>query len=154
MTPGQKAALEALAGRQFTAEETAALVPLVAAGSTQEIADLLSVVPGGGVRTKLCNTAIGVGTILGAFQGLGGQFMDTLVTIGQTNRDVHWLIEGTIKNGVLNMGDPATRAGIQGLIAQSSMASFVPGMQALLALGVAPDPVSHTQVGEAIKETT
>ena len=115
------------------------------AGNTQVIADALSV-----GRTRPRKTEIGTGTILAAFQGLGGQFIDTLVTIGQTNRDIHWLVTGTLLRGVLDMGDPATRFGVQGLMAQSPLAAFVPGMQALLAMGVEPAPITHTQVGHAL----
>lgn len=123
-----------------------ALVALAQAGDMQAIANALSV-----GRTKPRKTEIGTGTILAAFQGLGGQFIDALVSIGQTNRDIHWLLEGTIKRGVLDTGDAATRLGIQGLMAQEPLAPFVPGMQALLALGVQPDPVDSGEVSAALE---
>ena len=145
MTPEQLTALEALAGRTLTQPEVDAITPLVAANGTQAIADALSV-----GRTKLSKTEIGTGTILAVFQGLGGQFIDTLRTIGQTNRDIHWLVEGTLLRGVFDAGDPASRFGIAGLIAEPAMAPFVPGMNALLARGVTPDPITHTQVGAAL----
>lgn len=114
-------------------------------GGTDAIAAALSV-----GRTKPRKTEIGTGTILAAFQGVGGQFIDTLRTIGQTSRDIHWLIEGTILRGVLDMSDPATRLGIQNLMAQPSLSAFVPGMQALLNMGVQPDLLPEMDVRRAI----
>lgn len=121
------------------------LTALAQAGDTQAIADALSA-----GRTKPRKTEIGTGTILAAFQGLGGQFIDTLQTIGETDRDVHWLLVGTILRGVLDTGDTATRAGIQRMIDTPAMAPFVPGMQALLALGVQDDPITRDEVESAI----
>lgn len=137
MTPQQiRAAIEARPELQVLASH----------GATQAIADVLSV-----GRTKPRRTELGTGTTLAAFNGLGGQFLDTLETIGQTNRDIHWLLQGTILRGVLDTGDAATRAGIQVLMNAQGMTPFVPGLQALLDMGVEPDPVTHTEVGAALQ---
>jgi hypothetical protein len=121
------------------------LTALAAQGATQAIADILSV-----NLKRFRKTEIGIGTILAAFKGLGGQFMDTLVMIGQSNRDIYWLIEGTIKRGVLDTGDVETRLGLQGLIAQPALAPFVPGMNALLGLGEESYKITAPEVESAI----
>lgn len=145
MTPEQKFALEALAGRSLTAEALAEIKPLIAARNDAGIAAIISA-----GRTRMKETKIGVGTILASFQGMGGAFLDALTTIGQTNRDVHWLLEANIKRGDFDIGHLASRAGIAGLIAAPPLAPFVPGMNALLALGTEPHPVSVNDVSNAL----
>ena len=145
MTPEQLTALQSLAGRTLTQAEVDALTPPVGVRNDAGIAAVLSV-----GRTRLQATEIGTGTILALFEGLGGQFIDTLRTIGQTNRDVHWLVEGTLLRGKFDAGDPASRFGIQDMIANPAMAPFVPGMNALLARGIGPNPVSTPEVSNAL----
>src|SRR5574337_1609493 len=54
MTPTQQSALEALVGRVLTADEVAQITPLVAAGATQAIADILG---NGPVEIRQRNTS-------------------------------------------------------------------------------------------------
>lgn len=102
-------------------------------------------------RKKLQHTEIGVGTILAAFggNGLGGQFLDALESAGQANRDIHWLLQGTILRGVLDVGNAATRAGMQGLAA--AMPPFAAGIDALLAMGEVDDVVTAQDVAKALE---
>lgn len=125
--------------------EFAALVAARQAGDVlkdRDIADALSV-----GRTKLVHTEIGSGTVLAALNGAGGAFLDTLVSIGQTNRDVYWTMD-LIKQGRLRIDIDATRKGLQGLAA--AVPSLAPAVAALLALGYAPDPIGYAEVSAAL----
>ena len=100
-------------------------------------------------RTKLQKTEFGVGTILAAFQGTGGQFLDAIEAAGATNRDLHWLMQGTILRGVLDVGNPDTRAGMEQLAL--AMPQFADGIAALLAMGVTDDVVTAQEVAITIE---
>lgn len=145
MTPAQQAALESVVGRALTQTEIDQIDPLLDYNNRQDmqIAEILSA---GRVRTK--PTLIGVGTILGAFSGTGGAFLDTLETIGQSNRDVHWLLEANIKRGAFDVGDPASRAGLQAMAEQ--LPQYAAGITKLLQLGTEPDPIHYNKVSDAL----
>ena len=101
-------------------------------------------------RTRPVHTEIGAGTILaqlGAAGRSGGAFLDALVAIGASNRDVYWTMD-LIKQGRLRIDLAATRAGMQGLAA--SVPSLAPDVAELLKLGVEPDPVDELNVRRAI----
>lgn len=102
-------------------------------------------------RKKLVHTEVGVGTILAAFggQGVGGQFLDALEAMGQTNRDIHWLLQGTILRGVLDVGNPATRAGLQQLA--GALPTFATGLTVLLAMGETDDVITAQDVARALE---
>ena len=87
-------------------------------------------------RIKYVSKMIGVGTILAQLQGQGGVFLDTLRTIGETNRDIHWLLEANIVRGEFDVGDPASRYGMEQLAAQ--LPAFADGINRLLALSEQP----------------
>lgn len=101
-------------------------------------------------RERLVHTEIGVGTILETLSGVGtggGVFLDTLASIGASNRDVYWTMV-LINKGTLRIDKPAVRAGMQGLAA--AVPSLAPQIAALLALGYEPDPVTQAEVQAAI----
>ena len=98
-------------------------------------------------RTKLVPTEIGSGTILAALGEGGGAFLDALVAIGESNRNVYWTMD-LIRQGRLRIDLPATRAGMQGLAA--AVPSLAPAVQALLTLGYAPDPIALDDVSNAL----
>lgn len=106
---------------------------------TQAIADALSA-----GRVKHVSTMIGVGTILAKFGGLGGVFLDTLASIGQTNRDIYWILESNIKRGEFDVGDPASQYALQQL--KFALPDFAEGISALMALAEVPDPVDEMAV--------
>jgi len=120
--------------------ELQALVP-----DTFALADALSV-----GRKRLVPTEIGSGTVLatlGAIGLSGGQFLDMLVAIGESNRDVYWTMD-LIKQGRLRIDLPATRAGLQGIGA--AVPTLQPAVTALLGLGFEADPVGEFSVRQAI----
>lgn len=144
MTAEQLAALEACAGRPLTEAEMAQAEPLLDPNNRNDVA-LAALVSAG--RTKVVPTEIGVGTILAALAGQGGVFLDTLVAVGEQNRDVHWTME-LIKQGRLRIDMPATRAGMQALAA--TVPQLADGIAALLQLGVESDPVPVLDVSRAL----
>ena len=98
-------------------------------------------------RTKLVPTEIGSGTILAALGEGGGAFLDALVAIGESNRNVYWTMD-LIRQGRLRIDLPATRAGMQGLAA--AVPALAPAVQALLTLGYEPDPIDVGAVSAAL----
>lgn len=98
-------------------------------------------------RTKLVPTEIGSGAILAALGEGGGAFLDALVEIGTVNRNVYWTMD-LIRQGRLRIDLPATRAGMQGLAA--AVPSLAPAVQALMTIGVEPDPIPAELVTSAL----
>ena len=101
-------------------------------------------------RNKLVPTEIGSGTILSVLGPLGisgGTFLDTIVAVGEVNRDVYWTMD-LIKQGRLRIDLMATRMGLQGIAL--AVPALQPAVDALLTLGYGPDPISEQQVKEAI----
>lgn len=95
-------------------------------------------------------TEIGSGTILaqlGAAGMSGGQFLDALETVGQTDRDVYWTMD-LIRQGRLRIELPATRAGLQRLA--TAVPTMAPAMAELLKLGTAPAQVTEFDVRAAV----
>ena len=109
------------------------------------VAEILSV-----GRTRLQSKMIGTGTILADFAGLGGTFLNTVEAAGASNPDLKWLIAGNVLRGEFDIGDPASRAGLQALGAQPGMEPFAAGIAKLLARGVTEDPIHHSAVSAAI----
>ena len=144
-TTEQIAALESAAGRTLLESEIALIDVYLPQRNDVAIAAILSA-----GRVKLVTTEIGIGMILAAFggQGLGGQFLDTLETVGTTNRDMHWMIKGPIQNGVFDASIAVSRAGLQALAVQ--FPQFADGITALLALAERPDPIHYSAVSDAL----
>ncbi len=137
--------------------DAAALIELIAerAASDPEIAELVAsraddrriaeTLSAG--RTKLVPTEIGSGTVLAVLSPGGGAFLDALVQIGEVNRDVYWTMD-LIKQGRLRIDLPAVRNGMLALAA--AVPTLAPAVDALMTLGVAPDPISVDEVSRAL----
>jgi hypothetical protein len=98
-------------------------------------------------RTKIQSRMIGIGTVLATLGAAGGPFLDGLVTMGTTDRNVFWAME-LIKAGNLDVGMQATRDQVTALaVAAPSVASSI---GALLALAVVPDPITEFDVRVAL----
>ena len=139
MSPSHQTALEILARRSLTADE-------IALADARLDADLAASLSAG--RMRLVSKEIGVGTILAAFAGSGGQFLDTLEAIGQTNRDIHWLLNGVILRGAFDPSLEASRYGMQQLATQ--LPAFAAGINALLAMAEQADPVAVGAVSDIL----
>ena len=124
------------------AAEDAEFAALVAARNDTMIAAALSV-----GRKRLVPTEIGSGTILATLGPGGGAFLDALVTIGESNRDVYWTMD-LIRQGRLRIDLQATRDGMQALA--QAVPSLAQAVKALLTLGYADDPISGDAVSDAL----
>lgn len=109
---------------------------------TEQVAQLISV-----GKTKLVPTEIGSGTILAVVGETGGAFIDTLVAISASNRNLFWTMD-LIKQGRLRIDLQATRDSMGALAI--AVPSIAPAIDALLTLGYAPDPFGEFEVRQAI----
>lgn len=114
---------------------------LIASRNEQAIADLLST----GVRLK--HTALGVGTVLACMDN-GGVFLDTLESLGATNRDIHWVMV-LLNNSNLDLGVQKLQDKLTELAA--NMPTFAAGINAFKALGYEPVVVSAHEVAIALE---
>ena len=145
MTPIQQSALEALAGRALTANDVAQIDPLLAERDDVAIAAALSI-----GRTRMQSTFIGVGTIievLAAHGSSGGEFMDALVVVGQTNRDAYWAMS-LLRAGTFDLSKTASQVQIAGLA--ESLPDHAAGLIALAGMANAPDPIHYIAVSNAL----
>lgn len=122
------------------------LQALAAVRNDGEIARIISI-----GKTKLVPTEIGSGTIMSTLAAVGidgGVFLDTLVTIGGTNRSVFWTVEDLIKQGRFRIDLVASRAGLSNLA--QAVPALLPAVTQLLTLGYEPDPVLVDVVSAAL----
>jgi len=156
VTPQQLEALEGVVGRALSAGEIDAIDPYLVEGDEQnpnpayrndvEIARILSV-----GRKKPSPLEIGAGTILATLGEGGGAFLDALVAIGEQNRNVYWSMD-LIRQGRFRIDMPAARAQMQSLAEQVGKAypAIAAGIEALLTLGLADDPLPVAEVSRAL----
>lgn len=129
MTPQQQTALETLVDRPLTDDE----IVQAEARNDALLAASLSV-----GRTRIQSREIGTGTILAVLAPNGGEFIDALVALGETDRNVYWSME-LIKQGRFDIGMPKAREQIQALATGNP--DLAPSVAALLAYGEVPDPL-------------
>jgi hypothetical protein len=102
-------------------------------------------------RTKLVPTEIGEGTIIAKLReispGTEGQFLDFLVSLGGTQRDIYWMMN-VIRSGRLRIDNPATRAGLVDL--KNAIPTIAAQVDKLLELGVESDIITESQVKQAM----
>lgn len=158
MTPSQQAALEALVGRALTQAEVDAITPLVAAGGTQAIADILSVgrtevfsriTTARGIAELMPGGPLAAEAVLLKLEGardsmLASEDANTRVFGSLLRRQLAFLSgEG------LDFGSAALRAMLDQFAALSILtAGEVAGLKSI---GVRPAPITHTQVGAALR---
>lgn len=142
MTPEQQSALEGVAGRALTPEEASQIDALLPHRDDVAIAALLSV-----GRRRLQHKPIGYGTILEILGAQGGAFIDTLVSLGTEDRNVHWGME-PLSRGEFDIG--LAPAQYQLGILAGSLPQFADGIASLQALGYVPDPLNFNAVSDAL----
>lgn len=127
-------------------EDIRAICPpeLIAQRNDVAIAAALSV-----GRVKVQSRLIGIGTILATLGPQGGAFLDGLVKLGETDRNVYWAME-LVRRGELDIGMDATRQQIGALIEQ--FPEMKPAVDALLSLAEVPDPVDVNAVSDALNK--
>ena len=141
MTPAQQGALESLAGRELTAAEVAAIEPFLVDRNDVAIAALLP--PKVTVQSK----PIGIGTILAVLAPNGGQFLDALEALGQTDPNVKWALK-LIEQSNFDVGMDATRAQMQAFAQVAP--DFAVGIAALMATAERSEPIHYNAVSDAL----
>lgn len=111
---------------------------LLAGQDTQAIADAVNV-----GRVRIAPKLIGIGTILATLGASGGVFLDGLVALGASDRNVFWAME-LIKSGQLDVGMPTTRCQVEAL--GQLVPTMASAVAALLALAETPDPITELDV--------
>lgn len=142
MNAGQLTALQALARRELETEEIAQIEAALPSRRDDLIAGVLSA-----GRKAIVSHEIGIGTILMTLAPSGGAFLDGLVALGETDRNVFWSLE-LIKQGRFDVGLAGTRLQMQALAQQ--MPDLAGAFVALLALAERDDPVSVNEVSAAL----
>jgi hypothetical protein len=99
-------------------------------------------------RTKVVSTKIGIGTILRTLAPTGGEFLDQLVALGATERNVFWSME-LIRSGEFDIG----LAGARVLVSQVAIAfpSLKESIDKLLTLAVVPEEITPQMVATALE---
>lgn len=171
MTPQQQSALETLAGRALTDSEVTQITPLVAAGATQAIADILSVGRKRIVSRHLTERGVRalavlprsrhalLQTLRDAAQSTPAWLVPTLTAVGVPAEDHAALADdlasahGWLLNADgLDIGAASARSMLD--VIAAAVPSAAPACAAVKALAEEPDPITHTQVGAALKATT
>lgn len=143
MDAQQIAALEAVVGRQLSAEEQATLAPLVLSRNDVAVAAQLSV-----GRVTHGPTQIGEGTVVAVMgDPRGGLFLDAVIELGSQDRTVYWGM-APVRRGVLDLSIPAARASLESL--KAKLPEYAADIEALLSVGVVPDPVHFSIVSDAL----
>lgn len=157
MTPNQKSALESLVGRPLTEPEVAQITPLVASGSTQQIADILSIgrttvfsrivtarglaelIPGGPIEAeKILLKLEATGEVFGASSNPEQKVLGSLI-----KRQLSFL-----SGDGLDFGSPALRSMLD--FFQGSNLLTAQEVSALKGIAVRPNPLTHTQIVAAL----
>lgn len=159
MSPQQQSALEALAGRALTQAEVEQITPLVEAGSTQAIADILSVgrtqvvsrmTSARGLAEHLPGGPLAAETILLRLEGARDSM---LASSDEQQRVLGSLLRrqlGFLAGDGLDFGSGALRGmldqfGALGILTTQEVAG-------LKAIAVRPAPITHAQVGAALAQ--
>lgn len=142
MTPAQQAALEACAGRPLVQADFDVLEPLLAIRNDVVMAAHLSI-----GRTRIVPTQTGIGTVLGVMAPDGGDFLNTIETLGATDGNCKWTLR-LIEAGHLDLGNPVTRAQFQ-IFGMFHSAHAAP-IAALLAEGVCADPLDVSVLSDKL----
>ncbi len=99
-------------------------------------------------RTRIQSMPIGIGTVLAVMAPVGGDFLNALEQIGQSDANVKWALK-MIEQGTFDVGHPVTRAQLEAF--KQAAPEMSDGIDALLAVAVVPDPVSSQDVTKALE---
>lgn len=157
MTPAQQSALEALAGRTLTAEEVAAIEPLVAAWAPQGIADILSagrtevrsrIISARGIAELMPGGPLAAEVLLLKLEGA----RDAMLAGSDQQQVFGSLLRRQLKrldDDGLDIGSPALRQMLDQLMAAGVLTAGE--VAALKDMAAHPAPVTHMQVAIALK---
>jgi hypothetical protein len=99
-------------------------------------------------RIKRIKTEVGVGTFLSEFNGLGGDFLNTLESMGASNANIKWTMV-LINAGRLDLGNAYLQTQMDALAV--ALPIYAQGIANMQALGFVDDPVSATQIAQALE---
>lgn len=142
MTPDQQTALESVVGRALATDEIAAIDPHLPGRNDVQIAEILSV-----GRTRTQPTPIGIGTVLAVMAPSGGDFLNALESLGQTDANVKWALK-MIEQGTFDIGHPVSRE--QMTLFAAAQPSLADAVAALLSIAEQPDPIHYNAVSDAL----
>ena len=142
MNAQQQTALENLISRPLSASEIAEIDNVLAIRNDVAIAQVLSA-----GRTKVQTRQVGIGTILATMAPNGGDFLNTLETLGATDANVKWALK-LIEKGEFDVGLEATRSQLSAYA--QAMPALADGINALLALAEVADPIHYNSVSDAL----
>lgn len=142
MTPAQQSALETVAGRSLTPDETILIEGYLQNRNDVQIADVLSA-----GRVNIVPTPIGIGTVLAVMAPSGGDFLNALEALGATDANVKWSLK-MIEQSTFDVGHPVTRTQLQAFAAANP--GLAPAIVALLAVAEQPDTIHYNVVSDAL----
>ena len=101
-------------------------------------------------RTKTVSKVGGIGVVLKTLgPTAGAAFLDAVSTLAQTNSVVKWGLQ-MIENGTFDFGDPLAVAQAETFTQTNPPILTTDQANALIALGVVPDPITPAMVAEAL----
>ncbi len=100
-------------------------------------------------RMRIQPTPIGIGTVLAAMAPVGGDFLNALEQIGQSDANVKWALK-MIEQATFDVGHPVTRAQLEAF--KQSAPALSAGIDALLNVALVPDPISDLDVRRALRD--
>jgi len=158
MTPSQQAALEALVGRALTTAEVEQITPLIAAGSTQAIADVLGLGPvivyprdvsARGMAQAMPGGPIAAEVVLMKLEGAAATML--------ASADEQQKVMGSLLHRQLQFlaGDGLDfgASALRGMLDQFAQLGILTTDEVAGLKGIAErrEPITHTQVGAALK---
>ena len=146
MTPAQKTALETVAGRALTDAEVTALDPLLDPNNRNDV-EIARIISNG--RVKYEPTQIGPGTIIAVMGDAGGQFLDDVTALGQSDRNVYWGMDA-VRRGAFDLSVPLARGMLAAL--QTKLPAHAQNLSKLLAAFAQPDNVPVNSVSDALNK--
>lgn len=146
MTADQSAALAALAGRDLTANEAAAIDEHLQTGNVGAIAALLSV-----GRTKLGTVSVGDFASWAAATGMRAVIEDHAANAQSPLRSIALALRDVLVGGTdgIRMDLPGNAAMLGAWVAAGELTTE--NRDALLAMALADDPLSAAQVSDALE---
>lgn len=99
-------------------------------------------------RTKIVSKPIGIGTVLAVMAPAGGEFLNALEALAASDSNVKWTLK-LIEQGNFDVGMPVVRTQLEAFA--SEHVELADAINALLAVAIAPDPVTSQEVTRALE---
>jgi hypothetical protein len=99
-------------------------------------------------RTKIVSKPIGIGTVLAVMAPAGGEFLNALEALAASDSNVKWTLK-LIEQGNFDVGMSVVRTQLEAFA--SEHVELADAINALLAVAIAPDPVTSQEVTRALE---